>query len=48
MVGIFSIGKKYGVIVLPLSFKNFEMIESGGCGFKMPFTNNSSLVSLLF
>ena len=30
MVGIFPIGKKHWVVVLPLSFQNLEMIESCG------------------
>ena len=48
MIRIFSIGKKHGVVVLPLSFQNLEMIESCGSGFKMPFSNDCGLVSFLF
>ena len=48
MIRISSIGKKHGVVVLPLSFQNLEMIESCGSGFKMPFSHDCGLVTFLF
>ena len=47
MVYIPAVGEKHGVVILALSLQDFEVVESRGGGFKMPFTNNGSLVSHL-
>ena len=48
MIYIHAVGEKQGVVIMALSFEDFEMVESRGGGFKMPFTNYGCLIAGFF
>ena len=45
MVHVLAVGNQHRVVILALALKHLEVVETGGGGLQVPFTDDCRLVS---